>query len=80
MIAREMTERTPSSDTSVATMKPVAAPVASAWILPSSPSTRDDARLLIERDPQLETPRGQAIRTLLYLFERDVAIRLLRAG
>jgi ATP-dependent DNA helicase RecG len=43
-------------------------------------AARDDARLLIERDPQLETPRGQAIRTLLYLFERDVAIRLLRAG
>ena len=36
--------------------------------------------LLIERDPNLETPRGQAIRTLLYLFERDVEIRLLRAG
>jgi ATP-dependent DNA helicase RecG len=35
---------------------------------------------LIERDPHLETPRGQAIRVLLYLFERDVAIRLLRAG
>lgn len=43
-------------------------------------AARDDARLLIERDPQLETPRGQAVRTLLYLFERDVAIRLLRAG
>ncbi|WP_436097878.1 ATP-dependent DNA helicase RecG [Bosea sp. LjRoot237] len=43
-------------------------------------AARDDARLLIERDPQLETERGQAIRTLLYLFERDVAIRLLRAG
>ena len=43
-------------------------------------AARDDARLLIERDPQLETPRGEAIRTLLYLFERDVAIRLLRAG
>ncbi|MGE7467989.1 ATP-dependent DNA helicase RecG [Bosea sp. NPDC003192] len=43
-------------------------------------AARDDARLLIERDPQLESPRGQAIRTLLYLFERDVAIRLLRAG
>ncbi len=43
-------------------------------------AARDDARLLIERDPHLETPRGQAVRTLLYLFERDVAIRLLRAG
>lgn len=43
-------------------------------------AARDDARLLIERDPHLETARGQAVRTLLYLFERDVAIRLLRAG
>jgi ATP-dependent DNA helicase RecG len=43
-------------------------------------AARDDARLLIERDPHLETPRGQSIRVLLYLFERDVAIRLLRAG
>lgn len=43
-------------------------------------AARDDARMLIERDPHLETPRGEAVRTLLYLFERDVAIRLLRAG
>ena len=43
-------------------------------------TARDDARLLIERDPNLESPRGEAVRTLLYLFERDVAIRLLRAG
>ena len=43
-------------------------------------AARDDARLLIERDPHLESPRGEAVRTLLYLFERDVAIRLLRAG
>lgn len=43
-------------------------------------AARDDARLLIERDPHLESERGKAVRTLLYLFERDVAIRLLRAG
>jgi ATP-dependent DNA helicase RecG len=43
-------------------------------------TARDDARLLIETDPHLEGPRGEAVRTLLYLFERDVAIRLLRAG
>lgn len=41
---------------------------------------RDDARLLLERDPKLETPRGRALRVLLYLFERDVAIRYLRSG
>ena len=41
---------------------------------------RDDARLIFERDPQLETPRGQALRVLLYLFERDAAVRFLRSG
>ena len=39
-----------------------------------------DAMLTLARDPNLETPRGQALRQLLYLFERDEAIRLLRAG
>ncbi|MGI6244744.1 MAG: ATP-dependent DNA helicase RecG [Pseudochelatococcus sp.] len=41
---------------------------------------RDDARLILERDPGLAGERGQALRILLYLFERDEAIRLLRAG
>lgn len=41
---------------------------------------RDDARLVLATDPDLETPRGQALRILLYLFGRDEAIRLLRAG
>ena len=39
-----------------------------------------DARLLTDRDGGLEAPRGQAARTLLYLFERDAAVGLLRAG
>ena len=43
-------------------------------------AARDDAALVLSRDPALETPRGQALRHLLYLFERDEAIRLLRAG
>ena len=41
---------------------------------------RDDARLILERDPLLESPRGEALRVLLYLFERDDAVRYLRAG
>jgi len=41
---------------------------------------RDDARLIVEKDEELESERGQALRTLLYLFERDSAIRLIRAG
>ncbi len=41
---------------------------------------RDDARLIMEGDPGLETARGDALRTLLYLFERDAAVRYARAG
>ena len=41
---------------------------------------RDDARLAVEKDPGLSTPRGQALRTLLYLFERDAAVRYLKSG
>jgi ATP-dependent DNA helicase RecG len=41
---------------------------------------RDDASLVLARDPGLASPRGEALRQLLYLFERDEAIRLLRAG
>ena len=43
-------------------------------------TARDDAALTMARDPGLESERGQALRLLLYLFERDEAIRLLRAG
>ncbi len=41
---------------------------------------RDDARLIVERDAELKTPRGEALRTLLYLFERDGVVRTLRSG
>jgi ATP-dependent DNA helicase RecG len=44
------------------------------------PAARDDAALILSRDPHLASPRGEALRPLLYLFERDEAIRLLRAG
>jgi ATP-dependent DNA helicase RecG len=43
-------------------------------------AARDDARLILERDPKLSGKRGQALRTLLYLFRRDDAVRTLRAG
>ncbi|WP_431858901.1 ATP-dependent DNA helicase RecG [Azospirillum sp.] len=43
-------------------------------------AARDDARLIVERDPDLASPRGQALRTLLYLFERDAAAKTLRSG
>jgi ATP-dependent DNA helicase RecG len=41
---------------------------------------RSDARYILETDPDLKSPRGEALRMLLYLFRRDEAIRLLRAG
>ncbi|HTP91629.1 MAG TPA: ATP-dependent DNA helicase RecG [Xanthobacteraceae bacterium] len=43
-------------------------------------AARDDANLVLSRDPKLETPRGAALRHLLYLFARDEAIKLLSAG
>jgi len=43
-------------------------------------AARDDAALILSRDPTLATTRGQALRALLYLFEKDEAIRLIRAG
>jgi len=39
-----------------------------------------DARRIADEDPWLEGDRGEAVRTLLYLFDRDRAVGLLRAG
>jgi ATP-dependent DNA helicase RecG len=41
---------------------------------------RKDAAYVLERDADLTSERGEAIRTLLYLYRRDEAIRFLRAG
>jgi ATP-dependent DNA helicase RecG len=43
-------------------------------------AARDDAGLILNRDPELKTSRGEALRVLLYLFGRDEAIRYLRSG
>jgi ATP-dependent DNA helicase RecG len=43
-------------------------------------AARDDAALILTQDAALTTPRGQALRSLLYLFEKDDAIRLIGAG
>jgi ATP-dependent DNA helicase RecG len=40
----------------------------------------DDARLILARDPDLQSPRGDALRTLLYLFQQDDAVRTIRSG
>ena len=41
---------------------------------------RDDAALILNKDPDLDSRRGAALRTLLYLFERDAAVGNLRSG
>lgn len=40
----------------------------------------NDAKAILEADPGLDTDRGQALRTMLYLFRRELAIPLIRAG
>jgi ATP-dependent DNA helicase RecG len=44
------------------------------------PVARDDARTLLHADPELRSARGEAARTLLYMFDRDEAVRYLRTG
>jgi ATP-dependent DNA helicase RecG len=51
-------------------------PLAAALIEPAA----DLARMLLARDPQLDSAQGLAARQCLALFERDDAMRLLRAG
>jgi len=41
---------------------------------------RDDARLIVSQDAELKTPRGEALRVLLYLMGRDDSIRYLGAA
>ena len=43
-------------------------------------AAHDDARMILGSDPALTSPRGEALRRLLYLFECDEAIRLFRAA
>ncbi|WP_265570681.1 ATP-dependent DNA helicase RecG [Sphingomicrobium nitratireducens] len=45
-----------------------------------APAAQGDARLLLDRDGGLDSERGQAARTCLYLFERDAAVGLLKGG
>jgi len=41
---------------------------------------QSDARKLLHDDPRLESERGQAARSLLWLMEQDKAIRLIQVG
>jgi ATP-dependent DNA helicase RecG len=40
----------------------------------------EDARAALERNPELAGAEGEALRTLLYLFRKDLALPLIRAG
>lgn len=44
------------------------------------PIARDDAKLILDKDPDLKSERGQNLRTLLYLFQSDQAFRYLKSG
>jgi ATP-dependent DNA helicase RecG len=41
---------------------------------------QSDARALLEADPSLQSARGRAARTLLWLMRQDQAIRLISVG
>jgi ATP-dependent DNA helicase RecG len=43
-------------------------------------AARKDAALIVSRDPDLTSERGNALRTLLHIFEREEAVRLIEAG
>ena len=43
-------------------------------------NARNDTKIILKDDPQLKSDRGQALRTLLYLFEQNDAIQTLRSG
>ena len=43
-------------------------------------AARDDARLILARDPDLTSERGRALRVLLHLFDQDQGVRLIKAG
>ncbi|MBB4198274.1 ATP-dependent DNA helicase RecG [Rhodoblastus sphagnicola] len=43
-------------------------------------AARDDAEKLLADDPDLQGERGEKIKLLLYLFERETALKMLRAG
>ena len=43
-------------------------------------TARQDALQIIQTDPMLQSPRGQALKNLMYLFEKDIYIQTILAG
>jgi ATP-dependent DNA helicase RecG len=44
------------------------------------PLARDDAKHLLALDPELKSPRGEAVRDLLYILGKDEAVKLYSVG
>ncbi|MEM6900547.1 MAG: ATP-dependent DNA helicase RecG, partial [Pseudomonadota bacterium] len=40
---------------------------------------RDDARMILNEDPNLQSPRGNSLKLLLYLMKRDSSVALMQA-
>ena len=43
-------------------------------------TARNDAKYIVNIDPELQTQRGCALRLRLYLFRKDEAVKTLRSG
>ncbi len=43
-------------------------------------TAHQDAEMIINNDPNLESSRGQRLKTLLYLFRQDRALETYKAG
>ena len=43
-------------------------------------TARNDSELILNKDPELKSDRGKALKVLLYLFARDEAIKYLKSG
>ncbi len=43
-------------------------------------TAHQDAEMILNKDPNLESPRGQSLRILLYLFHQDQALETYKAG
>ena len=46
----------------------------------ASAAARDEALRIMKDNPKLKGERGEALRCLLYLYERDEAVPLIGAG
>ena len=43
-------------------------------------TARDDVKMILKQDPSLTSPRGEALKNLLYLFNKDAKIKTIHSG